>query len=102
MGWLLFCAATVIARCCVECVSEREKQRHTAAGETANTTLLTTPLLFVVCAFNTLIAAFCAELPIVALDQSKATNRLKAARSEERRVGKECVSTCRSRWSPDH
>src|SRR3546814_19101800 len=23
-------------------------------------------------------------------------------RSEERRVGKECVSTCRSGWSPDH
>src|SRR3546814_5589408 len=23
-------------------------------------------------------------------------------RSEERRVGKECVSTCRSRWSPDN
>src|SRR3546814_19312212 len=23
-------------------------------------------------------------------------------RSEERRVGKECVSKCRSRWSPDH
>src|SRR3546814_19335407 len=23
-------------------------------------------------------------------------------RSEERRVGNECVSTCRSRWSPDH
>src|SRR3546814_13111276 len=27
---------------------------------------------------------------------------LKADRSEERRVGKECVSTCRSRWSPYH
>src|SRR3546814_14512155 len=26
----------------------------------------------------------------------------KGRRSEERRVGKECVSTCRSRWSPDH
>src|SRR3546814_14321128 len=26
----------------------------------------------------------------------------KGARSEERRVGKECVSTCRSRWSPYH
>src|SRR3546814_13206297 len=26
--------------------------------------------------------------------------RYPAARSEERRVGKECVSTCRSRWSP--
>src|SRR3546814_808725 len=25
-----------------------------------------------------------------------------ALRSEERRVGKECVSTCRSRWSPYH
>ena len=24
------------------------------------------------------------------------------ARSEERRVGKECTSWCRSRWSPDH
>src|SRR3546814_18055704 len=24
------------------------------------------------------------------------------ARSEERRVGKECVSRCRSRWSPSH
>src|SRR3546814_18048503 len=26
----------------------------------------------------------------------------KTMRSEERRVGKECVSTCRSRWSPNH
>src|SRR3546814_19313895 len=25
-----------------------------------------------------------------------------ATRSEERRVGKECVSTCRFRWSPSH
>src|SRR3546814_1851459 len=28
--------------------------------------------------------------------------RLYHLRSEERRVGKECVSTCRSRWSPYH
>src|SRR3546814_20003995 len=27
-------------------------------------------------------------------------SRLKLDRSEERRVGKECVSTCRSRWPP--
>src|SRR3546814_1876791 len=27
---------------------------------------------------------------------------LTVTRSEERRVGKECVSTCRSRWSPYH
>src|SRR3546814_11946491 len=28
--------------------------------------------------------------------------KTRAERSEERRVGKECVSTCRSRWSPYH
>src|SRR3546814_15666472 len=28
--------------------------------------------------------------------------RSDVCRSEERRVGKECVSTCRSRWSPYH
>src|SRR3546814_20613807 len=28
--------------------------------------------------------------------------RFPMARSEERRVGNECVSTCRSRWSPYH
>src|SRR3546814_18030782 len=28
--------------------------------------------------------------------------RRQGVRSEERRVGKECVSTCRSRWSPYH
>src|SRR3546814_15492720 len=27
---------------------------------------------------------------------------IKLGSSEERRVGKECVSTCRSRWSPYH
>src|SRR3546814_5814022 len=31
-----------------------------------------------------------------------ADQRREQARSEERRVGKECVSTCRSRWSPYH
>src|SRR3546814_12493698 len=29
-----------------------------------------------------------------------ATLPVQVTRSEERRVGKECVSTCRSRWSP--
>src|SRR3546814_6456477 len=35
------------------------------------------------------------------LDQLHAV-RGERRRSEERRVGKECVSTCRSRWSPYH
>src|SRR3546814_11558734 len=29
-------------------------------------------------------------------------SRVQDLRSEERRVGKECVSTCRSRWTPYH
>src|SRR3546814_13004524 len=33
---------------------------------------------------------------------SAAAQRALKRRSEERRVGKECVSTCRSRWSPYH
>src|SRR3546814_13425192 len=42
-------------------------------------------------------AAQAAQL-LPGLDQ----HRRKTQRSEERRVGKECVSTCRSRWSPYH
>src|SRR3546814_4585849 len=30
------------------------------------------------------------------------TAEVDVGRSEERRVGKECVSTCRSRWPPEH
>src|SRR3546814_11746366 len=34
------------------------------------------------------------------LRQRRALVQHRVDRSEERRVGKECVSTCRSRWSP--
>src|SRR3546814_10623788 len=36
------------------------------------------------------------------LDRIKRDMRTRHIRSEERRVGKECVSTCRSRWSQYH
>src|SRR3546814_214607 len=39
---------------------------------------------------------------ILATGDEEAMAILVEARSEERRVGKECVSTCRSRWSPYH
>src|SRR3546814_17204469 len=39
----------------------------------------------------------CGNAMLLPLVSTKADHR-----SEERRVGKECVSTCRSRWSPDH
>src|SRR3546814_2179880 len=47
-----------------------------------------------------------APLDAAAAGLGKATQPGRAGRrlprSEERRVGKECVSTCRSRWSPYH
>src|SRR3546814_2536622 len=42
-----------------------------------------------------------AAAPVV-VGQADAVPVRRAGRSEERRVGKECVSTCRSRWSPYH
>src|SRR3546814_12608793 len=35
-------------------------------------------------------------------DANGVVHAVDQTRSEERRVGKECVSTCRSRWSPYH
>src|SRR3546814_12487087 len=35
-------------------------------------------------------------------DNQRAFHSADGERSEERRVGKECVSTCRSRWTPYH
>src|SRR3546814_2824356 len=48
-----------------------------------------------------------AGLPRTAIQAPPTTDReavgaMLTMRSEERRVGKECVSTCRSRWSPYH
>src|SRR3546814_18905924 len=38
----------------------------------------------------------------VGVDRYRALREHKEFRSEERRVGKECVSPCRSRWAPAH
>src|SRR3546814_11610335 len=43
-----------------------------------------------------------ARLPAGAAMREIFGSRAFVYRSEERRVGKECVSTCRSRWSPSH
>src|SRR3546814_5015046 len=48
--------------------------------------------------------AFLLPIFLMLIERSGLVTReqLVSARSEERRVGKECVSTCRSRWSPNH
>src|SRR3546814_12022236 len=42
------------------------------------------------------------EQELNGLTRTHLKRKLLDQRSEERRVGKECVSTCRSRWSPEH
>src|SRR3546814_11469537 len=42
------------------------------------------------------------SVAMLGLDPSIHGSAFSPLRSEERRVGKECVSTCRSRWSPSH
>src|SRR3546814_9665193 len=49
------------------------------------------------------IVDFCQILTFAPADQLVPLARhAESVRSAERRVGKECVSTCRSRWSPYH
>src|SRR3546814_12735757 len=49
------------------------------------------------------LAGLVAHVTLIEFDsQLRADAVLQTKRSEERRVGKECVSTCRSRWSPYH
>src|SRR3546814_20327315 len=43
-----------------------------------------------------------ARSPLGKLLQRQRIDARQGHRSEERRVGKECVSTCRYRWSPSH
>ena len=47
---------------------------------------------------------FLAEPDVVAIDiaEQNGLEAARAIRSEERRVGKECLTQCRSRWSPYH
>src|SRR3546814_18606276 len=43
-----------------------------------------------------------ADYGAVTIRRASFERPIKLQRSEERRVGKECVSKCRSRWSPDN
>ena len=63
------------------------------------------PVLSVVAAFakGATVMRGVKELRVKESDRIAAmADGLRAARSEERRVGKECTSWCRSRWSPYH
>src|SRR3546814_18357435 len=50
------------------------------------------------------LASYCLTEPGAGSDAASLSTRAekRGSRSAERRVGKECVSTCRSRWAPYH
>src|SRR3546814_4109160 len=64
-------------------------------------TLLEALLLVVIVVVLFLQTWRAALIPVIAVPVA-IIGSFAAMRSEERRVGKECVSTCRSRWSPYH
>src|SRR3546814_4564005 len=86
------------------------RRRHTRCALVTGVQTCALPIFFVMRAFifaATLFASLGSA--VVFADQATAVADQKAAysisdtdRSEERRVGKECVSTCRSRWSQYH
>src|SRR3546814_4509949 len=86
------------------------RRRHTRCALVTGVQTCALPILLlgwtILVAFNPLVAG--ASLPaLVLLIAGGGLYSLGVIfhlweRSEERRVGKECVSTCRSRWSPSH
>src|SRR3546814_13554033 len=52
--------------------------------------------------FNQLVAPLIGGILLGALFCTTIVDSMDPARTAERRVGKECVSTCRFRWSPYH
>src|SRR3546814_11376610 len=84
----------------------RELAAKTRRGEIGRRDFLRTAALLGVSAAtaSSLIGITLDPGPAIAAETPKFGGNLRVSmnRSEERRVGKECVSTCRSRWSPYH
>src|SRR3546814_13637936 len=76
---------------------EREDLRYMGLSPNFSLSMLAggaTPVLSIVSAIGAIVSGP-AEMVACVYGQAQ-------SRSEERRVGKECGGTCRSRWSPDH
>src|SRR3546814_5654159 len=76
------------------------RRRHTRCALVTGVQTCALPIYTLSLMALTLSVGFIADDAIVVLENI--SRHREAGRSEERRVGKECVSTCRSRWSPYH
>src|SRR3546814_20006652 len=79
----------VILRGLCIAIVNRDRLHHPLPANKRLRTNMMRPLTIAALALTTAALAFTAQTQ-------------DTARSEERRVGKECVSTCSSRWSPYH
>src|SRR3546814_3632950 len=88
---------------CVVCFFFSSRRRHTRCALVTGVQTCALPILAVPATID---AALTASRPDIIVNAAAYTAvdaaESDANRSEERRVGKECVSTCRSRWSPYH
>src|SRR3546814_11916595 len=83
--------------------SRRRSGRHAASW--SRSTRQSDAYLFIPLLWASLVALSIPPVVVLAdlwIDLATVSTIQLATRSEERRVGKECVSTCRSRWSPYH
>src|SRR3546814_7576939 len=73
------------------------RRRHTRCALVTGVQTCALPILFARA------PAWCSFTPRLCMrGRGWSEGSIRDLRSEERRVGKECVSTCRSRWSPYH
>src|SRR3546814_9517944 len=79
------------------------RRRHTRCALVTGVQTCALPICIVISFFfvgsTAVLSIISLEIELALLTNNVITYQL---RSEERRVGKECVSTCRSRWSPYH
>src|SRR3546814_2558433 len=84
--------------CLHQCIFS-SRRRHTGCALVTGVQTCALPISFVEPLAREVTAPIFAPCDVSAPGQLEAV--FAEIRSEERRVGKECVSTCRSRWSPD-
>src|SRR3546814_20051012 len=87
------CSSDLVARDCTVKKTQFSKLKMSAAPIVLGIALISAP-------------AFAQDAPaddedVTSVNDASVDDTI-VVRSEERRVGKECVSTCRSRWSPYH
>src|SRR3546814_4972580 len=93
--YILMCSLSVCS--CFMFFFFSSRRRHTRCALVTGVQTCALPILCdVACAGAECYGDLGAASPTGFLDMKQ------LGRSEERRVGKECVSTCRSRWSPYH